>query len=348
MSLSVNKMNKHFISSLIFVAAIFIFFTLPKSAQAIVSNYQTTNGSDASNGTAGSFSASDLVKLNASDDSRIQSNNWPNNSSDFDENRYIEFIFSPNLPTNISVSNVTLTHEFRRSGTLTAAKLEVWDGNIWHNETLTLPASSTDFSESKDVTSYSNSSSSVNGIKVRFLAFRGGSVETKTSHDFINLAVTYNLPDTVSPVISLIGPSIIDLTVGDNYSDAGATASDDMDGDISNNIVVLNSVNTAVVGNYTVSYNVSDTAGNPATGTIRTINVISAPPPTPSPTPASSGNASGSRRHTASSGGEVLGVSTSIYDQIPSTNNLAERQMELLTLMAEFLRLLKIYFQMIS
>lgn len=79
--------------------------------------------------------------------------------------------------------------------------------------------------------------------------------------------------DTVAPVITLLGDSTVDINVGDTYTDAGATANDNVDGDISGNIVVTGAVNNNVAGTYTLTYNVSDAAGNAATPVIRTINV---------------------------------------------------------------------------
>lgn len=80
--------------------------------------------------------------------------------------------------------------------------------------------------------------------------------------------------DTTIPVITLIGDSSINLSTGDTYSDAGASATDDTDGDISTNIIVAgDNVNSNVVGNYTITYNVSDNAGNHAAQIIRTITV---------------------------------------------------------------------------
>jgi len=81
--------------------------------------------------------------------------------------------------------------------------------------------------------------------------------------------------DTTKPVITLKGKAVVDLIVDDSYTDAGATASDNVDdGDIiTANIVVVNPVNTSVVGNYTITYNVSDEAGNQATEVTRTVNV---------------------------------------------------------------------------
>lgn len=79
--------------------------------------------------------------------------------------------------------------------------------------------------------------------------------------------------DTVKPVITLLGAATMNLTVGDSFTDPGATASDNVDGDISANIVVSGSVNTAVAGTYTLNYNVSDAAGNAADQVSRTVNV---------------------------------------------------------------------------
>jgi hypothetical protein len=87
------------------------------------------------------------------------------------------------------------------------------------------------------------------------------------------------LADTTLPVISLIGAATIALMVDDTYTDAGATATDNIDGTITGSIITTGAVNTAVAGTYTITYNVSDAAGNVATPVIRTI-IVSIPPPT--------------------------------------------------------------------
>ncbi|NIA14454.1 MAG: DUF5011 domain-containing protein [Nitrospiraceae bacterium] len=80
--------------------------------------------------------------------------------------------------------------------------------------------------------------------------------------------------DTTRPVIALLGSSPVQVVKGTPYSDAGATASDDTDGDLTAQIVVVNNVDTAQVGAYTITYDVSDAAGNAATQVIRTVNVV--------------------------------------------------------------------------
>lgn len=80
--------------------------------------------------------------------------------------------------------------------------------------------------------------------------------------------------DNVPPVITVLGNDPATAECGSLYVDAGATAMDNVDGDITANIVTTNPVNTAVPGVYTVSYNVTDAAGNIAETKTRTVNVV--------------------------------------------------------------------------
>ncbi|QNM85197.1 S8 family serine peptidase [Polaribacter pectinis] len=80
--------------------------------------------------------------------------------------------------------------------------------------------------------------------------------------------------DTTAPVITLTGASTINLTQGNSYTEQGATATDNVDGNLTSSIVIGgDTVNTNVVGTYVVTYNVSDAAGNSATQVTRTVNV---------------------------------------------------------------------------
>lgn len=81
-------------------------------------------------------------------------------------------------------------------------------------------------------------------------------------------------PDTTAPVITLLGENPVNLYVGDTYVEAGATAIDDVDGDITSSVIIGGDVvNTSVVGTYVVTYNVSDSAGNTAIEVAIVINV---------------------------------------------------------------------------
>ena len=81
--------------------------------------------------------------------------------------------------------------------------------------------------------------------------------------------------DTTPPVITLLGENPVNLCVGDTYVDAGATAFDNVDGDITLSVIIGGDVvNTSTVGTYTVTYNVSDSAGNVADEVTRIVNVV--------------------------------------------------------------------------
>jgi len=90
----------------------------------------------------------------------------------------------------------------------------------------------------------------------------------------VQVTRTVNVVDTTVPVITLTGDAVVTIEVDAPYTDAGATALDNYDGDITPAIVVVNTVNTAIVGNYTVTYNVSDAASNAAVQVTRTVNVV--------------------------------------------------------------------------
>ena len=78
--------------------------------------------------------------------------------------------------------------------------------------------------------------------------------------------------DNAIPVISLEGDPVIDLTVGDTYTEEGAICKDDVD-DNKAAIVGGAVVDTSTVGEYIVTYNCTDSDGNTADEVTRTVNV---------------------------------------------------------------------------
>lgn len=83
-------------------------------------------------------------------------------------------------------------------------------------------------------------------------------------------------PDTTVPVITLTGEASVTLTAGDAWTDPGATANDDTDGDISKDVIAISDVDTSTAGTYTVKYDVSDAAGNKAAEVTRDVTVNAA------------------------------------------------------------------------
>ena len=83
---------------------------------------------------------------------------------------------------------------------------------------------------------------------------------------------TVNVIDTTAPVITILGSNPVQVEAGTTYTDAQATANDNYNGDLTSDIVASSTVNTAVIGDYSVTYTVVDTSGNGATST-RIVNV---------------------------------------------------------------------------
>ena len=74
-------------------------------------------------------------------------------------------------------------------------------------------------------------------------------------------------PDTVFPVITILGDNPATVELGSSYTDAGATS------DGGETVTVSGVVDTNTVGTYSITYTSSDAAGNTSTAT-RTVNVV--------------------------------------------------------------------------
>lgn len=68
--------------------------------------------------------------------------------------------------------------------------------------------------------------------------------------------------DTTAPVITLLGDAEVILNREELYIEAGATAIDDVDGDISDRILIAGQVLTDNIGIYYLTYSATDDAGN--------------------------------------------------------------------------------------
>lgn len=77
--------------------------------------------------------------------------------------------------------------------------------------------------------------------------------------------------DTTKPVITILGDNPVEVIQDTTYTDAGATATDNVDGRVA--VTTSGTVNTAIVNEYTITYTATDAAGNTANAT-RTINII--------------------------------------------------------------------------
>ena len=71
-------------------------------------------------------------------------------------------------------------------------------------------------------------------------------VEDSSGNKAVQVVRKVVVVDTESPVITLLGDAVIQQEMGETYQDAGATASDNVDGDISQQIAIVSPVNILV------------------------------------------------------------------------------------------------------
>lgn len=83
---------------------------------------------------------------------------------------------------------------------------------------------------------------------------------------------TVTVQDTIAPVIKLSGEDTITLDLGQAYLEPGFTATDTLDGNITDQVVVSGTLRFEV-GTYTIMYTVTDAAGNESTAK-RTVKVV--------------------------------------------------------------------------
>jgi len=81
------------------------------------------------------------------------------------------------------------------------------------------------------------------------------------------------VPNEIPPVIALKGRATVNVNINTQYIEKGATASDNIAGDISTNIITTGSVDNHTIGTYIITYTISDSSGNEVS-TTRTVNVI--------------------------------------------------------------------------
>ncbi len=122
-----------------------------------------------------------------------------------------------------------------------------------------------------------NPSSTLNSTGGYYVIIDSGSFRDSAGNNYAGISLStdwnFSTTDTVPPVITLLGSVGIALIAPTTYTDAGATASDNIDGDITRNIVTSGSVNPLAPGTYVISYSVSDSSGNVATPVSRTVTV---------------------------------------------------------------------------
>ncbi|MEX0861824.1 immunoglobulin-like domain-containing protein, partial [Nitrosopumilus sp.] len=110
-----------------------------------------------------------------------------------------------------------------------------------------------------------------NGNSVAFI-FTDGMGSDKDAHSFdsssskaavlhIIVSDSEPVPDTTSPVLSLLGSNPQQVIENTPYVELGASCIDNIDGNISANIIIGGSVDTAILGPHTITYDCADSSG---------------------------------------------------------------------------------------
>lgn len=191
-----------FTSVIIFVNGFFI----SKSYAEEVS-YSISGGIDTTSGEAITFDSRDMTALLFSDDNPRKASDgyWPA-SGTYEEDLYIEFNFDIDIPSEAVIKKVEIINDYRNSTDteIHNAKLEVWSGNSFVNIDLSTENTTLDILESIDITNFLDNSEKINNTKIRFLAYRNNKGNSKTSHDFIGINVSYRLRGDIGSDFTLI------------------------------------------------------------------------------------------------------------------------------------------------
>lgn len=95
-----------------------------------------------------------------------------------------------------------------------------------------------------------------------------------SSGNLTTISVPIKIYDDEKPTITLNGNNPLYIKLNSNYEELGATASDNCDGDISENIEITGDIDTSKTGEYQITYSITDENGN-QNSVIRRIYVYS-------------------------------------------------------------------------
>ena len=150
--------------------------------------------------------------------------------------------------------------------TMGTLALEYYDGSDWVEAW-----SKSGQQHSSDSSSWTQATVSLTGqiSQIRFKGTTGSSYTSDMAVDY--LTIQNQNSDTNPPAITLNGDTITIIEKYTTYTDPGATALDDIDGELS--VTTSGTVDTDLAGTYIITYTATDSAGNTAQAN-RTVIVL--------------------------------------------------------------------------
>jgi hypothetical protein len=144
--------------------------------------------------------------------------------------------------------------------------------SIKQNETYSEPGATAQDAYDGNVNVYPSGSVNNQDIGTNTITYTA----TDAANNVSTATRTVNVTDGVAPVITLLGDVNYEQELDEPYNEPGATAQDNVDGATSVTIGG-DTVDTSTVGNYTVTYTTTDSAGNSSTRN-RVVTVVGPPP----------------------------------------------------------------------
>jgi PKD repeat protein len=189
---------------------------------------------------------------------RARTYNYSNNST-WAPRLFIDYTWTPPGPTaSFTWSDYSLDVSFTDAST---GDLVSWDWDFGDGNTST---------QRNPSHTYASSGTYTVGLTI---------TDSNSDTDFTSQSVTVT-EDTEAPVITVLGANPAFVDQFETYTDAGATALDNLDGNLTGSIVPSGlPVDTSVAGNVIVGYSVFDGSGNEGTAS-RTVTVVANQAPT--------------------------------------------------------------------
>lgn len=194
-------------------------------------------------------------------------------------------LVNPGIAANATITaDPSDTVEANLAGLSVVLRIVISDG---HGN---LASNGTVVSVSSDKGIVSGTGDTVGGLVTRTLSYNNkGDVNLKVNvgHNLILIgAGVIHFVDNTKPIITINPSNPATVEFRTLYTDTGATAFDNIDGNISSSIITINPVDSSavlntvvnpadkIVSTYQVKYNVKDTSNNTAVEAVRTVNVV--------------------------------------------------------------------------